>query len=99
MEDKKKASAAHMKATKKYEDLNYDKVLVRFPIGTKERINKAISNVGTTNNYIQQAVFEKLKKDGIGELNSDELQEIKAKAERKYKEKQSVKETNKENDD
>ena len=34
MEEKKKASEAHMRATAKWEKENYDKVLVRFP---KER--------------------------------------------------------------
>ncbi len=98
MEEKKKASVAHMKATKKYEDLNYDKVLVRFPIGTKERIEKATKENGTTNKYIQQAVFEKLTRDGIDELSSDELQKIKANAEKKYKERESAKEEKKAND-
>ena len=38
MEEKKKASEAHMRATAKWEKENYDKVLVRFPKGTKEKI-------------------------------------------------------------
>ena len=38
MEEKKKASEAHMRATAKWEKENYDKVLVRFPKGTKEQI-------------------------------------------------------------
>lgn len=35
---KAKATMAHMRATAKWEANNYDKVLIRFPRGTKERI-------------------------------------------------------------
>lgn len=60
MEEKKKASAAHMKATAKWEKENYDKVLVRFPKGTKEKI--VSSGAGSVNGFIVNAVLEKLKK-------------------------------------
>ena len=60
MEEKKKASKAHMRATAKWEKENYDKVLVRFPKGTKEKILD--SNAKSINGYIVQAVTEKLDK-------------------------------------
>ncbi|MBQ6887215.1 MAG: hypothetical protein IJN54_06855 [Lachnospiraceae bacterium] len=49
------------KATAKYEKENYDKILVRFPKGIKEKI----INTGTKsiNSFIIQAVYEKLEKD------------------------------------
>lgn len=60
MEEKKKASKAHMRATAKWEKENYDKVLVRFPKGTKEKILD--SGAKSINGYIVQAVTEKLDK-------------------------------------
>lgn len=56
-EEKKKASAAHMKATAKWEKENYDKVLVRFPKGTKERIS---ATGQSANGYIVKAVLASL---------------------------------------
>lgn len=35
---KAKATQAHMRATAKWEAANYDKALIRFPRGTKDRI-------------------------------------------------------------
>ncbi len=58
MEEKKKVSEAQMKATAKYEKENYDKVLVRFPKGTKERIQ---ATGETVNGFIVSAVNEKLE--------------------------------------
>ena len=58
MEEKKKASEAHMRATAKWEKENYDKVLVRFPKGTKEKISKTGSSL---NGFIVSAVNEKLE--------------------------------------
>ena len=37
-DEKKKATEAHMRATAKYEKENYDKVLIRFPKGTKDSV-------------------------------------------------------------
>ena len=50
-----------MRATAKWEKENYDKVLVRFPKGTKEDI----TNFGakSINSFIVEAVKEKLKKN------------------------------------
>ena len=59
MEEKKKASEAHMRATAKWEKENYDKVLVRFPKGTKEKI----TNTGNSlNGFIVSAVNVKLER-------------------------------------
>ena len=59
MEEKKKASEAHMRATAKWEKENYDKVLVRFPKGTKNDISS--SGAKYINSFIVEAVKEKLK--------------------------------------
>lgn len=60
MEEKKKASEAHMRATAKWEKENYDKVLVRFPKGTKEKITA--TGAKSVNGFIVEAVQEKLNK-------------------------------------
>lgn len=60
MEEKKKASAAHIRATTKWEKENYDKVLVRFPKGTKDKILD--SGAKSVNGYIVDAVNEKLNR-------------------------------------
>lgn len=62
MEEKKRASKAHMKATEKWEKINYDRILIRFPKGTKEQIVKTGLSI---NGYVVQAVQKKLKEDGI----------------------------------
>lgn len=60
MGEKKKASEAHMRATAKWEKQNYDKVLVRFPKGTKDRI---IETGSTLNGFIVSAVNDKLERE------------------------------------
>lgn len=60
MADKKKVSDAQMKATAKYEKENYDKILVRFPKGTKDKIKMQSDSV---NGYIVDAVIEKLNQE------------------------------------
>ena len=64
-DEKKKATEAHMRATAKYEKENYDKVLIRFPKGTKERIK----NIGeSVNGFTVKAVLDKLEQlENIGE--------------------------------
>lgn len=47
-----------MRATAKYEKANYDKVLVRLPKGTKDKIREYNESV---NGFIVDAVREKLK--------------------------------------
>ena len=63
MEEKKKASEAHMRATAKWEKENYDKVLVRFPKGTKDKINA--TGAKSINGFIVEAVQEKLDQQMI----------------------------------
>lgn len=60
MEEKKKASEAHMRATAKWEKENYDKVLVRFPKGTKDKI---VNTGNSLNGFIVSAVNEKLERE------------------------------------
>lgn len=57
MDKKNKVSSSQIKATAKYEKENYDKVLVRFPKGTKDKI---IATGSTINGFIVSAVNEKL---------------------------------------
>lgn len=49
---------AQAKAVAKYEKENYDRVLVRLPKGTKEKIKKYTDSI---NGFIVSAVNEKLK--------------------------------------
>lgn len=49
---------AQKRATAKYEKENYDKVLVRFPKGTKERIQN--TGAKSVNSYIIQCVLDSL---------------------------------------
>ena len=53
----KKATAAQMRATAKYEKANYDKVLIRFPKGTKERIAATGKSL---NGYVVESVLMRL---------------------------------------
>lgn len=52
-------SKAAQKATEKYSKENYDRILVKFPKGTKEQIQ---STGKTVNGFINEAVAEKLEK-------------------------------------
>ena len=61
MEEKKKASVAHMRATAKYEKNNYFKTLVRFPKEKEEAIRAAAG--GSLNGFIVSAVMEKLERE------------------------------------
>lgn len=61
MSEKKKASEAHMRATAKWEKENYDKVLVRFPKGTKDKINSV--GAKSINGFIVEAVQEKIERE------------------------------------
>lgn len=51
-------SEAQKKATARYEKENYDKVLTRFPKGTKDKI--LATGAKSVNSFIIQAVTEKL---------------------------------------
>ena len=52
-----KATDAHMRATAKWEAANYDKVLVRFPRGTTDRIRATGESL---NGFTVRAVLERL---------------------------------------
>jgi hypothetical protein len=54
-------SKAAQKSSKKYHDEVNDNILVRFPKGTKERIQSTGKSV---NGYINESVKEKLERDG-----------------------------------
>ena len=62
MEEKKKATAAHMKATAKYEKKAYFKTLVRFPKEMESEIRAAAGD--SLNGFIIQAVRDKLYNEG-----------------------------------
>lgn len=53
-------SDAQKKATAKFEKENYDKILVRFPKGTKEEIKKKSNSV---NGFIVDAVKDKIERN------------------------------------
>ena len=55
-------SKAAQRATEKYSKENYDRILVKFPKGTKERIQ---TTGETVNGFINRAIDESLKKRGI----------------------------------
>ena len=59
-------SKAHIKATSKWEKENYDKILVRFPKGTKDRIKKYSDSV---NGYIVKSVLDQLQLDDFAEID------------------------------
>ena len=60
MEEKKKISAAQIKATAKYEKNNYFKVLVRFKKADEKRIRAAAGE--SINGFIVSAVLEKIER-------------------------------------
>lgn len=53
-------SKAAQKATEKYAKENYDRVLVKFPKGTKEQIRKKSNSV---NGFIVDAVKKELERN------------------------------------
>ena len=61
MEEKKKATEAHMRATKKYEDKAYFKTLVRFPKAKESEIREAAGK--SLNGFIVTSVLEKLERE------------------------------------
>ena len=64
MSEKKKASAAQMRATAKYEKTAYFKTLVRFP-ADKENIIRSAAG-GSLNGFIVSAVLEKIERETGG---------------------------------
>ena len=67
-------SQAQKNATAKYERENYDKILTRFPKGTKEKILN--TGAKSVNSFIIQAVKEKLENSE----QTEEKQEINIKS-------------------
>ncbi|MBP1545660.1 MAG: Arc family DNA-binding protein [Oscillospiraceae bacterium] len=62
-------SKAQMQATKRFEDINYDKILVRLSKGSKQHIQTvAAENGESVNAYIVGAVNDRLKSEGHSEL-------------------------------
>ena len=52
---------SRIEANKTYEKNNYDRILVRFPIGTKKKIGEAASNENqSVNNFIVNTICDKL---------------------------------------
>ena len=52
---------SRIEANKTYEKNNYDRILVRFPIGTKKKIEEAASNENkSVNNFIVNTICDKL---------------------------------------
>lgn len=54
------ASKAKMKAIAKYEQKAYDKILLRLPKGTADKIKEAAGEGGSVNGYVREAVEAKL---------------------------------------
>jgi predicted HicB family RNase H-like nuclease len=57
------ASKAKMKAIAKYEQKAYDKILLRLPKGTGDKIKAAAGDGGSVNGFIREAVEARLKGD------------------------------------
>ena len=52
---------SRIEANKTYEKNNYDRILVRFAIGTKKKIEEAASNENqSVNNFIVNTICDKL---------------------------------------
>lgn len=61
MDEKRKTSAAQLRAVKKYDDKAYFKTLVRFPKDKESAIRAAAGD--SLNGFIVSAVFEKIERD------------------------------------
>lgn len=58
-------SAAQKKATAKYEQQKYDKVLLRLDKGEKDRIKNHAENRGESiNGFVKRAISETIQRDG-----------------------------------
>lgn len=62
--EKKKASAAHIRATAKWEKTNYFKTLVRFRADDEDRIRAAAGD--SLNGFIVSAVLDAVRKSEAG---------------------------------
>lgn len=78
---------AQKRATAKYERENYDKILTRFPKGTKEKILS--TGAASVNSFIISAVMEKLEK--YNQSNATKLDDLQALINAKVKEREQYK--------
>ena len=62
-EEKPRTTEAQKRATAKFEKERYDKVLTRFPKGTKERI--LATGAESLNSFIISAVNEKIEREAL----------------------------------
>lgn len=54
-------SKSRIEANKTYEKNNYDKILIRFPKGTKDKLKEAAENEGqSVNNFIVNTMCDKM---------------------------------------
>lgn len=62
-ERKQKNREARARATKKYQEANYDRILAVTPKGTKQRIESIKKEGGSVSGYVTAAILEKLDTD------------------------------------
>ncbi len=63
-EEKKKVSKAQQQAVNRYMKKNYDRVLVTFKKGDKERIQAAAEKSGeSVNGYIKTAIEQRMQRE------------------------------------
>lgn len=70
-------SKAQQAATKKFEDKNYDKVLLRLRKDKlpKEAVQAAANNAGESlNAYITGAISERMKQEGVLSASSENME-------------------------
>lgn len=62
------ASKAQQRAVAKYVKANYDQIQLRTPKGGRDNIKSAADQAGeSVNEYILQAIAERIKRDNSGE--------------------------------
>lgn len=75
MSVKKPVSAAQKAATKRFEDKNYDKILLRLQkesITSKENIQKHADEAGeSVNGYITKAIERRIKSEDVTNENEE----------------------------
>lgn len=72
------ASKAQQKAVAKYMKNNYDELKVRVPKGSKETIKAAADQQtkGSINGYVNQAINERLERDGFKSMQKQDNKEV-----------------------
>lgn len=69
-------SKAQMAATKRFEDKNYDKVLIRLPKGKKTEIKMfAEEHSYSLNSFVNEAIDEKMSKHVYNKTESEGISE------------------------